>query len=316
MSRGAVRRQQLFELYARNLSLHRPEMVERFLCPICLAEFDEAVLGGDPPKIDLAHILPKAVGGRRVTLTCRDCNNRMGWRYDSHLAAHVRDQDWRKGKLAKKARIKFPNYDFGVDWSKTESGFHLEVKAGTFRPGAEDELLGLLRDKGTIQIQTTMANPRMLRYALVHTAVLMMFERFGYEYILQPNFDIVRNALLGCSNELDFRRIVCNVSNVRVDRGNPDRRISISYDPPEFSCFVVLVPMDCAEIAETIVLLPGFGARAAATYKQILHSASPTWESKCNAFGISPAPTEALVDPRRSALARGMWDRGLDVEKE
>src|SRR4051794_25043261 len=87
LQKGAARRRKLFELYSANYAIHDPDIVREygamFRCPICARRFSALALDND--LLDIAHVYPQACGGKLATLTCRDCNNRIGRMYDHEL---------------------------------------------------------------------------------------------------------------------------------------------------------------------------------------------------------------------------------------
>lgn len=55
-----------------------------YVCPICKERFDQSSLeSGD---LTLEHVPPKAIGGKGIILTCKDCNNAAGSFLDSQIS--------------------------------------------------------------------------------------------------------------------------------------------------------------------------------------------------------------------------------------
>jgi len=51
---------------------------DSLICPLCWSEVRFE-------SLTLEHIVPKSLGGRRETLTCRNCNESIGRELDNHL---------------------------------------------------------------------------------------------------------------------------------------------------------------------------------------------------------------------------------------
>jgi len=86
MTKKGIRRiDKLFSLYAANLKIFKPELDDKFLCPICQEIFDRCALSFEHPLISIAHIIPQSIGGRLSTITCAKCNNNIGSKFDNHL---------------------------------------------------------------------------------------------------------------------------------------------------------------------------------------------------------------------------------------
>ena len=67
----------LFEQYSANLTKNSTLSEGWFVCPLCHQVFDwerETLLS-------IEHVIPKALGGKLLTLTCKKCNNDYGSKY-------------------------------------------------------------------------------------------------------------------------------------------------------------------------------------------------------------------------------------------
>ena len=65
----------------------KKELVNTFICPICLKTFDFS----DYDNITIEHVPPEKLGGRPLLLTCKDCNNVCGSNLDVHLINGIRN---------------------------------------------------------------------------------------------------------------------------------------------------------------------------------------------------------------------------------
>ncbi len=85
-TKGKQRLAKLFRDYSANLSACFPatEVTDTFLCPFCKTTFGLKALD-HPPKVAVAHCIPKSLGGTLVTLCCAKCDNNSGTTVDVHL---------------------------------------------------------------------------------------------------------------------------------------------------------------------------------------------------------------------------------------
>jgi len=60
------------------------------ICPLCWQNYALE-------NVSLEHVVPKKVGGRRVTLTCTTCNNNLGADVDAHLSKFQALRDAQQG---------------------------------------------------------------------------------------------------------------------------------------------------------------------------------------------------------------------------
>ncbi|MBK9209082.1 MAG: hypothetical protein IPL71_12575 [Anaerolineales bacterium] len=49
-------------------------------------------------ELTLEHIIPSALGGKFITLTCKECNSKSGELLDAHLIQRLRTEDILTGK--------------------------------------------------------------------------------------------------------------------------------------------------------------------------------------------------------------------------
>ena len=102
------RLERLFEFYATDLSRYAPEAAGKFWCPLC-----HRVISRVPDLRDVVseeHIVPEALGGRLVTLTCRGCNNEHGTSLDAHLVQRGRLEAKKKHLVVQEAALVFAQH--------------------------------------------------------------------------------------------------------------------------------------------------------------------------------------------------------------
>ena len=79
----------LFSSLSADLHTERPDLVNEVGCPLCLTWFDMTSVD----QLSQEHIIPSAVGGELLTLTCVRCNNTQGAKLDFHLAQAMKALD-------------------------------------------------------------------------------------------------------------------------------------------------------------------------------------------------------------------------------
>src|SRR5687768_9639165 len=107
MSDELGRRRYLAGLYIDNAALFTKSehLRDMFPCPICLNGFTRQHVETETLLADLAHVWPESVGGNVSTLTCKRCNNRIGGKYDEHVAIDFKNVAAFKGEGTINARI-------------------------------------------------------------------------------------------------------------------------------------------------------------------------------------------------------------------
>ncbi|MBU2947201.1 HNH endonuclease [Zobellia uliginosa] len=209
MTKGDKKRQKIFEKYRDNLNLLIEnslieETKELFICPICLEK--HADITSDNP-LTLEDAPPKSLGGKANTLTCKKCNNTCGHQIDFHLTERLRELDNAKfpNNSETKVRIKIGNETFNgkikVENDGTMKMFH--SKKNNHPEKLEEEMVEL--KAGTIvdlNFLKSRVIPEKLEYAILKSAYLLAFEKFGYSLILDKNFNIIREQLLNPEERL------------------------------------------------------------------------------------------------------------------
>lgn len=91
MGRQSKQTEEMFSRLAVDLAATRPGLVDSVLCPLCLRSLGRETLNsqGDD-RLTVEHIVPSALGGGLITLTCKKCNNSHGSEVDAHLVQMVR----------------------------------------------------------------------------------------------------------------------------------------------------------------------------------------------------------------------------------
>lgn len=187
----------LFWELAADYQAFRPEAVDSVACPLCLTEY------GLPNIANLSgeHIVPRKLGGRSETLTCRlKCNNTHGSRLDSHLINAMKAMDAidgaepitttlgnDKGKIVAELLL-------GTGTPHDPNTIKIVGKASNM--GAVEDLRNSLGDGFTLNFQMSFRFvPERYFRAAFRAAFLSVFKAEGYNYALSVGASQVRNML-------------------------------------------------------------------------------------------------------------------------
>lgn len=206
MRNNKEKKQKLFNQLAANLSFYtKGEFREQIGCPICLKLFDST------DELSLAHIIPNALGGNIVTLTCKQCNNEVGSRIECYETERARLKSafsgdgaghWRVllspeinsndvqniGKIAADMRLIQDNNRVNIS---------LKVIHERYCPKALEELTKSLESTNAsvnIEIQAR-AGWNRAKLTYLHAAFLFLFSQFGYEWALDPCTQVIREQI-------------------------------------------------------------------------------------------------------------------------
>lgn len=202
MNQQEKKRHGIFNKYVENLNFlvdynFIVQSKNNYLCPICLEPHNKLNL---PNPLTLEDAPPKSLGGKSNILTCKKCNNTCGYKIDAHLTQRLRDLD----KLKLTPDSSFP-IEFEIDNIKVRGRMNIDKDGkqnvtvsnqnnnSKTLPELMQNIVGKPFEPYVIPGKVDEKN---LEYALLKTAYLMAFERFGYLLILDDCFNIVREQLL------------------------------------------------------------------------------------------------------------------------
>lgn len=140
-------------------------------------------------------MIPRALGGRDVTLTCKSCNSRHGTETDAHWAAQLRTSEAFSGAGTIESTFEVLGHrvraDFSLRSGTKEDPMTFRIRQSNPKTlSAIDEAMrsGQAREIG-IKLSYGYINNRF-RLAIVKAAYLALFSHFGYQYVLS---DAVRS---------------------------------------------------------------------------------------------------------------------------
>ena len=276
--KGSIERERLFSIYAGNLSIYHSTVTDKFLCPVCLTLFSRDALICDPPELSLAHIIPKSVKGRLYTLVCRYCDNWIGSAYDRQLAREKHFHDWVKGDQDISAHVKYDDKVVPVKCSLKESTIDFRNIPKQFPSESWKQFLSsAVSDWSNFKFSFTVStfNPSKLSISILYSAFLMMFYQFGYEYVLSPNVNKVRQFIQGNGFPENMYKTIFPLSKGSSDIPSIFPSISILTEPPTIRSFIVALPSPRKGEVTRCVLLPGFSNDGEKAYECILGSPQP-----------------------------------------
>lgn len=213
MSNQLKNRKKLFDVFSRQLHLLKNEGLidvelkyERtYICPICLNQFEENDLISKNNKNFLTEedAPPAKLNGSRIALTCKECNSKAGHQIDNHLIHQLRNLDdkYYLNSTPQERRVKFENSSIGGTLTPKGNGI-IEIvhKPKNNDPKLLDKFIYALKNK-TIGQALNLA-PRYsnikddcVERALLKTAYIITFSKFGYIFLLDNYYDSIRTQI-------------------------------------------------------------------------------------------------------------------------
>lgn len=209
MTDNETRRQGIFKKYAAHLLYLRDmglleidiEYPETYICPVCIRQFGvDALDQASKNPLTLEDAPPKSLGGKANVLTCRECNNIAGQQIDWHLSQRMNELDQHgfvpgvefhpefdhNGLIVQGAIKVSAEGEIVVNHAKKKN--HPEnLKDYVASTGADDVI--------NIKFRDSKVDTFRLQLALLKSAYLLTFEKFGYSFLLNHAYDRLRDQL-------------------------------------------------------------------------------------------------------------------------
>lgn len=225
MNKNQKKRLMLFNKFSNNWELLKQnnlliginqKFVRNYICPICTLYFSPKDLNQNLKNpLTLEDSPPKSLGGKANTLTCKDCNNTLGRKVDSHLASRLRQID--RSKFLKgaehSAKLKSDKEQLQGNIKVEEDGLvTLSFSPKNNNKNILDKVMTNsksedLEQKFRLFIPEERIDYHKLSYAILKTAYLLLFEKFGYSILFNNVYQKIRDQLLNPESNsypLDF----------------------------------------------------------------------------------------------------------------
>lgn len=192
-----MNKQLYIENYRKNLSILKGVDVSLgdYVCPLCMRTFPlDMLTEEDVPQHSL--------GGRRITLTCKKCNNTCGTTIDVHLQEAVKGLE---------QRAFLPGTDRKVTVQHERKKLNAILKVGENReltlgintkynnPKIWDDYYDniLLKDAIIyVQDNPLRQDERRISAAMLKNAYLILFARTGYTFLADAYYDSLRQQIM------------------------------------------------------------------------------------------------------------------------
>jgi hypothetical protein len=201
---------------ARDLTEHQPEFRDVVLCPLCYREFPHSAI--ETRELTLEHVIPEALGGRQLVLSCSTCNHGSGAQIDADLNMGLRsDEALALGFGSLHGRLRSGDISFPLEFRNPERGeapvFSLRIKGGPKR--ALEEFT--LEEQGELNLEFSCGfELRPFYRAIYKSAYLALSARLGYAYALSPSARIIAGWVTGDISG-DPRELVKRVDSPAIE---------------------------------------------------------------------------------------------------
>lgn len=237
-SPGQMERERLFDTFSKNLSLVNQNYTDLFACPICCEGFTKAQID----SVNLAHTWPESLGGTRKTLTCVECNSRVGRLLEGDTGKYARYMASEKFRVS----IVLPDIQGRLSADVWKESGKLDFIKKFSNPKPYERI----QDFSVKELSMIITPHLNVQYDLknveltyLHFAYLHLFHNFGYEFIFTPLGRLVRQQLTNPEQSI-FNNSVSYVLQSKLS--GPLREKApyhyVIYKPSDMIGFAVISP--------------------------------------------------------------------------
>lgn len=193
----------MFDAYKSHLNLIQELIItdrtDEYICPICMRGYEKKNLA----KLSLEDAPQQALGGRKIAITCRDCNNTCGHSIDNHLYNMLEYIERSHFLIGTDHRIKIMDLDKEKPINATleikgKDDLKMLISENNNNPYSLKERLNKLVDGKEIMIQNEplKVNVRRASAAIIKNAYIILFAKFGYSFMLDKQYDKIREQIM------------------------------------------------------------------------------------------------------------------------
>ncbi len=279
---GDAQRNRLYKIFSDNLNSIRnedfiqlePDIPNSYICPLCTRHFtimdlDQALNN----CLTLEDVPPESLGGKPLTLTCKECNNSAGSDLDEELRKKLLTHEFLEGVTGAivDARIKLDGElpVYGTLSRRNGGGLnvHLYRKGPNAAPQRSQCIPRVLEHLENKKLQEVQFNSKPYKHrnaevALLRIAYLTAFCTFGYGFLFNENLGLIREQIQKPNEEILPSLGLMNDNFSKIMSG-----IYLITQPREMLSFLVIFELSSNRTTKHGVMLPGPSGPGLSIYK-------------------------------------------------
>lgn len=271
-SDGDEQRKKLYKKFSENLNSIRnedfiqlePDIPNSYICPLCTRHFTIIDLDQTHNNcLTLEDVPPESLGGKALTLTCKECNNTAGSHLDEELRKKLITHEFLEGVTGAivDARIRLDEElsVYGTLSHRKGGGLNVHLyrngpNAAPQRSQCIPRVIEHLENRKLHEVQFN-SNPyknRNAEVALLRIAYLIAFCTFGNGFLFNENLGLVREQIQKPNKEIlpSFGLINDDLSKIMAG-------IYLVTEPREMQSFLVIFELASNRTTKHGVMLPG-----------------------------------------------------------
>jgi hypothetical protein len=170
-----------------------------YVCPLCLVAGSENAL--EQGWLTREDVPPRSVGGRKIVLTCKPCNDRAGHEIDCHARHESNIMSFlTREKAEMRAHLRSASGRVPIQLKVSDSGIQAVVVPKAVRKTESDAVnadFGRAALSGgwqdfTFNVEFAAFSQPRAATSWLRTAYLAFFATLGYRFIFRRELDVVR----------------------------------------------------------------------------------------------------------------------------
>lgn len=251
-----------------------------YVCPLCLKNYIIRRKGyiGLTSDFNLDHFPPSSVGGKRTIITCKNCNNTAGTKFEAELGVKMKYEASRSGWPNALIKAKLELSDEKINLTsylrKDENGItnlDFPIEAKNYNPFLKNWLNHIYKTNfWEIKLIIQKPDDNKILKAILKTAYLICFVNWGYDFAYSENAKLIRKVLYEDGEyPLSFISFWLNQKDL-VDETKLPLGLCRIENPVEFKMFAVNVPLVYTNYSSyTSIMIPFAGEKGWNKLKEI-----------------------------------------------
>ena len=231
----------LEDLISQGFLTVNPTPSERFVaCPLCLRAFTRRAL--ESKLLTEEHVPAEVLGGKPRTLTCHECNNHHGSRYEGQIVQLMKYDSF--GELLPQSEaessLEFDGNKLNVLAKYLgDDVFRFDFDSRKSPNNGIQELISLNVGEQIPNIKFTPKRKfhhRRSDLGLLRIAYLEAFISFGYKYIFHENLELIRKQL-----EKPELNLIPDCGVIDKNTSSDIPRLGLVMEPQHLQSFLVTI---------------------------------------------------------------------------
>ncbi len=246
-----------FKTWSSHLNLIRSigitSRTDEYICPLCLHGFSESQID----QLSMEDVPQKALGGSKITITCKKCNNTCGHTIDNHLVNYLEYCDNKQFLPQSDRKVKILNADGENSLNATllvSNSGELSISIDQLRnnPDVFEASSKLMKDGNIVYLQDMQKkiNYGNLSAAILKNAYLILFANCGYSFLLDNYYNRLRSMIMSPNQDSLSKYMWTIQKQINTNDG-----IYLTCDN-RFRGFVVIYTLDKRQRYRVMVFIP------------------------------------------------------------